>query len=364
MTITELGTRVVRGSWLPRLSAVAEELASLVVGLDVAAMDGAQAAGLAECFARIDRLAVAGVTLAAGRVGESGHHRVEGFPTAQQWLADRTKANAFEAARTIETAGYLASAELGPTRDALVAGTLTATQANEIATAGANRPEAQGELLALACRETVAKLRAECRRTRLADKAPEPPKDRAKAVADEMAFSHRDLGDGMSEVFARMPTSWAVLVLAAVRTQCEAVFAKARAVGRDDSHQAYMVEALVTLLLFGNLCGTGGDVGPFDGAGGGEAGDGEAGPFDAGGDDGGEDDDDHDVEGAGDAGEDDTELDSAGGHKDDGEGRTGAGGEVASDPVDELHDQLLAAIRGGVAPEPRPPRRDRRAARR
>ncbi|MGH9179990.1 MAG: hypothetical protein ACRD0N_15770, partial [Acidimicrobiales bacterium] len=42
----------------------------------------------------------------------------------------------------------------------------------------------------------------------------------------------------------------------------------------------------------------------------------------------------------------------------------GAGGEVASDPVDELHDQLLAAIRGGVAPEPRPPRRDRRAARR
>jgi hypothetical protein len=343
VSITDRGSGVKATDSSARLAAVAEVLASFVAGLDIAAMSGAEAATLTECFAKMSRLAVAGMTLAAGRVAETGHHRVMGFPTAARWLADRTKASRWEAARTIETATQVAAEALGATRDALVAGALTATQANEIATATARAPDQQEALLSLASRETVAQLESVCRRVRLAGKEPEDPEKRRKRVVGEMAFGHRDLGDGMSEMFARMPTSWLVLVVAAVRQQCEAVFAKARAEGRDDPHQAYMVEALVTLLLLGDLTGTRVDApGPFDGAAS-EAADARD-----------DEDDDQDR-----AEEDDDEDDD--GKADEDEPSDAAETGVAG--MDDLYDQLLAAIRG-VPPPPRTPRRERRAARR
>ena len=61
-----------------RLWAAADELASLLRGLDVASLSGAEAAGVTEAFARIERLAMAGKTLAAGRVVETGYSREAG----------------------------------------------------------------------------------------------------------------------------------------------------------------------------------------------------------------------------------------------------------------------------------------------
>ncbi|MBW3615605.1 MAG: hypothetical protein KY439_09910, partial [Actinobacteria bacterium] len=171
-------------------------------------------------------------------MAETGWSRAAGFPSAQRWLADVTKATPWEAGRVIETARYVADDELAVTRQALVSGALTATQANEIATASARAPGQQERLLDLAARETTTQLRAECRKLRLAGTKPEEPEDRRKRIVEEMAFGHRDAGGGMSELFARMPTSWLVLVLAAVRQQCDAVFAKARAERRNDPHQA------------------------------------------------------------------------------------------------------------------------------
>ena len=57
------------GTWLQGL---AGELALVVRGLDVGGLTGAEAAGLTEVFARLERLAGAGKTLAAGRVAETG----------------------------------------------------------------------------------------------------------------------------------------------------------------------------------------------------------------------------------------------------------------------------------------------------
>jgi hypothetical protein len=128
VSIAEMESRKQTTVSSARLRAVADELASLLADLDVGAVEGGEAARLTECFAKIDRLAVAGVTLAAGRVAETGHHRVAGYPSAQRWLADRTKASTWEAAKTIETASHVVAEELAPTRDALVSGALTATQ--------------------------------------------------------------------------------------------------------------------------------------------------------------------------------------------------------------------------------------------
>lgn len=359
-----------------RVRGLAGELAGLVGELDadvLAGLAGRDAADLTAVFAEIERLAGAGKTLAAGRVAESGHYRVAGFPSAQQWLAAVTKDGAGEAGRTIATAAHLGVAELAPARAAFVGGALTAAQAGEIATAAAHAPGEQARLLAMAQRETTKRLRDECRKIRLADKAPEDPEARRRRITDEMRFTHRDRGDGMSELSATMPTSWLVLMLGAVRSQCDAVFANARAAGRHDPHAAYLVEALVTLLLIGPLTTGGGQAGD------GEAGeDGEGAEEEAGEDGGGAEDPGSGGAEAGDCG-------GAGGGAENGDGAEegvgegsvedlGAGG--AEDPGgggsppspatpgaspfdDPLYGELLAAIHAGPPPQ-RPSRVQRR----
>ncbi len=317
-----------------RLRSLADDLGLVVGGLDVDGLVGSEAARLTGLFAEIERLAMAGKTLMAARVDETGHARAAGFASVQQWLADRTKATPTEAARTIETGRYLAGSggsgpELAATRAALAAGALTATQANEIASAASRAPDDQDRLLAFAARETTKQLRNECRAVRLARREGEEPTARSKRVKDEMAFGHREVGDGVSELFARMPTSWLALVLAAVKSQCEVVFAQARAEGRSDAHQVYMVEALVTLVLLGRL--DGGGVGSDE-----SHGDGDVEP---------EEDGDV-VESDGDVVAEPDEPQ---------EPVVGGAGPVE----DVIYEELLAAIRGGPPPE-RPPRRVRR----
>ncbi|MBW3614966.1 MAG: hypothetical protein KY439_06615, partial [Actinobacteria bacterium] len=206
MSITEVAPPAPATDAGTTVRALARELKSVLSGLDAPALAGDEAAGLTLAFAEVERLAMAGKTISAGRVAETGWCRAAGHASAQRWLADATKASPWEAARTIETAAHLADDELAATRQALVSGALTATQANEIATASARAPGEQQRLLGLAGRETTTQLRAECRRLRLAGTKPEEPEDRRKRVVEEMAFGHRDAGGDMSELFARMPT--------------------------------------------------------------------------------------------------------------------------------------------------------------
>ena len=242
---------VAQPSVVARVESLARELSSCVASMDIEDLSGRAALEATEVFARVERLAMAGKTLAAGRAAQTGAWRAAGFDSAARWLAARTKATPTEAGRTLATAQHLSADELAPTRDALVTGTLNATQAHELATAVSRRPEEQERLLGLAARETVSQLRDECRKVRLARREAEDPEARRERIVGEMRFGHREVGDGVSELTARMPTSWLALVLAAVNEQCEAVFARARAEGRRDPHQVYLVEALVTLLLFG-----------------------------------------------------------------------------------------------------------------
>lgn len=310
---------------------LARSLSASVARVDneIGSLDGREAAGLATAFAEVERLAAAGKTLAAGRVASSGSYRELGFTTGARWLAAATGEGSGDAARVLATAAHLGDAELAPTRAAFVGGSLTSVQAAEVARTAAGAPAEQHRLLQVARSETPVRLREECRKVRLAGRPAEDPRDRGKRMAEEMAFSTRDLGDGLSELFTRMPTSWMVRVLAAVRHQREAVFARARAEGRTDPQAAYLVEALVTLLLFGDLTGSG-----IDGA-------------SAGGDGGG-----------GAPGTD--EVDHGG-------GAGGAGDSAGDEDVDSLiddplHDELLAVIRG--APPPAGPARAQRRRRR
>jgi len=326
VTITMLSEA--RPSAVASVQALAWELRRLVASLDaqaLAALSGREAAAMTAAFASMERLAGAGKTLAAGRVAETGQYRAEGFPSPARWLADVTKASVGDAGRTIATAARLGDEALAPTRQAVVAGHLTPAQTNEIVATAAATPGEQRRLLDLAARETTAALRDECRKVRLAGRPAESPEEGRRRLAQEMRLSTRDRGDGMSDLSARMPTSWLALVLAAVREQADVVFARARQEGREDPHQAYLVEALVTLLLLGPLAPAGGGGGEADVGGEARAGGGEAG----GGEDGG-----------------------------------GAAADVGADdgacPLDDPEYEALRSMLGGHPPPPRAMRRRRR----
>jgi hypothetical protein len=341
------------------------ELSELVRGVDAGtasdasnapdALDGAEAAALAVTFGELERLAAAGKTLSAGRVAATGHHRVLSFPSAARWLADVTNVGVGEAGQVIATAAHLGDAGLSPTRAAMVAGSLTGAQASEIARTAAGAPGEQERLLRMAARETTAVLRDECRKVRLAGRPTEGPEARRRRVAEEMALGTRDLGDGMAELFARMPSAWLVLVMAAVREQGDVIFKRARADGRNDPHAAYLVEALVTLLLLGNLGGDGSDPDDDDGVGGPDAAD----PTDAA--DAVDDDGVGEVDLADEVDDDDGNDAAEQGASEPDFGDDGVCGGAGFD--DPLYGQLLASIWGGPPPAP-PPRAQRRRMRR
>jgi hypothetical protein len=272
-------------------------------------------------FAKTERLANVGKTLAAGRVAELGQYRAEGFDNAGRWLAARAKASAWEAGKTLDTARHVADPKLTLTRDAFVAGRLTATQANEIASAAAKAPDQQDRLLALARRETVTQLKNACRAIRLARKRPEKPKEQHDRIVGEMAFGSRPLGDDLSELCVRMPTSWLVVIQAAVQLECDDVFARAKAEGRNDPHHAYMVEALMGLILFDHRGHVSGNADP-----------------------------DANANSDGATGSDDVDTGDA------------SDGELGDDGLDSRYDELLAALDGfgrGARPN-RQARRKRR----
>jgi len=329
-----------------QLSALAQALAVEIEWIDgaIVALSGREAAELVRTFSELARLAGAGTTLASGRVAATGYYREAGSTTARQWLSSATGASPAEAARTITTAEALAGEELAPTRAALVGGRLTGGQAAEVACAATKAPAEQERLLGVAASGTAKRLRDECRKVRLAGKPPGGPGERRKRIANELRFSTRDLGDGLSELAATMPTSWMVLVLAAVRQQCDAIFAKARAAGREDPHQAYLVEALVTLLLVGDLTGAGYGAGAPE--------------HDPGSDVGGDGDGDSNDRCADPHGRDHAVGEEVHEPHDAEDG--GSGSDAAPDPFDDpLYGELQAAIRGEPPAVP-PPRRMRR----
>src|SRR4051794_38166854 len=133
------------------LAAVRDRLRAMVGGLRADELSAHEAKQLVECFGEVERLAVAGRTLAVKRVAESSVWRGEGDRSPDRWMARATGSTLGEAA------GVLAAAKavdrLPATEEALRAGKLSAAQAREITEAAVLAPEAEGSLLRTAERE-------------------------------------------------------------------------------------------------------------------------------------------------------------------------------------------------------------------
>ncbi len=230
-----------------QVRAALDTLEGVVRGFEPACVDGPDAVTVLELFARIERLAAAGKTLAAVRVEETGAHRASGHRSAGQLLADRSGVSVGAAEGMLRAAKRLP--ELPVVEQSFRAGELSETATREITAAAVKDPDAQGELVGYARRlRPIKGLRERCARVIAASVKDDREWDRnLHETREAHLFDHR----GHLRLDARFSPDHAPGIYAAVQAETDRVFRDARAAGRREPRAAYLADAVANLILGG-----------------------------------------------------------------------------------------------------------------
>lgn len=218
--------------------------------LDPEVLEAKTAASVVESFARMERLCAAGKALASRRMAASGVWRQSGERSPAHWLARKTGSTVGQAASTIETAQRLA--ELPATEEAVRGGRLSESQTKEIASAAAESPPAEKELLGVAAREGMATLKQRCARVKAA--AGKDERARYDAIRRRRYLRHWCDAEGAFRLDARLTPDAGAVVVAALEPFKERVFTTARKQGRREPYDAYAADALVAMAEHARTC--------------------------------------------------------------------------------------------------------------
>jgi hypothetical protein len=227
---------------LRRLANIIETVRDLVATLETDAMPADDVARVVEQFAELERLALAGRTLAGRRVERSKVWREQGFSSPARWMAATAQSTVAAAITTIETGRRLE--ELPAVRRALQSGKLSAVQVAEISAAAAADPAAERSLLETAHTSTVARLRDRCREVVAA--ANEDPDTDERLHRSRYLRSWSD-ADGAFRLDARLTPDSGARLIATVRARARALQEQARRAGSKESVDAYAADGLVSL---------------------------------------------------------------------------------------------------------------------
>ncbi len=161
---------------LTKVQELVDELAEAVDAFDPDVVHPDDAEALMAAFVRGERVCASGKTRAATRAAKTHAWKRDGHRSADEWLADKTGETRGRAKRTLELGERLERHE--ETRERYTRGELSETQADIVAGAADENPDAEGDLLEAAERESVKALKEEAARARA-------------AVADEEARQER-----------------------------------------------------------------------------------------------------------------------------------------------------------------------------
>jgi hypothetical protein len=214
----------------------------MVSGFDPGALDGGAAVAALECFGEIERLAMAGMALAAQRVEATRAWQGRGVRSAAHFVAATCGSSVHTAVGVLETARRLEA--LPATAEALRSGRLSAAQAREITSVAGERPEVEAQLVAVAGSESLRALQERCRSVRAAGNSGLEGYERVRAGR---YLRHWSDAEGGLRLEARLCPDEGAKVLAAVEAFRGAVFAVARADGRREPYEAYAADALVAM---------------------------------------------------------------------------------------------------------------------
>ncbi len=139
-------------------------LAEVVAGLDPARLTGPDAARLYRLFAGVERLSMAGKTLLAPRIDDSGVWRDSGHRTAAAMLAEFEGVPTGQARNTLEVGQRLQ--QLPGTEDAMRSGTLSGPKVAELTGAAVLDPAGEAALLEGAAEQPLQVIKERCQRSR------------------------------------------------------------------------------------------------------------------------------------------------------------------------------------------------------
>lgn len=218
-------------------------LRGMVRGLESSSLSADEAVALVAWFAQVERLAVAGRTIAAAAVATSGAWREAGDRSAADWLAKQTGSTVGEARTELDLGARLAHA---PATDAAFrGGALSAKQADAIASAAALDPDAESRLLAMAGSHSLQKLRDEAARVRAAAD-PDPGATHERIRKDRFWRKWTDR-DGARCGSYRTTPEQAALLEAAAQPFVDATIDLARASGEREPFEAYAMDGLAEM---------------------------------------------------------------------------------------------------------------------
>ena len=229
------------GGLLPaRLLELAQSLCEEVAGFDPSAVDGDDAAVLAEQLARTAKVCAGAAARLAPQASACGAHKRRGFADAADWLA-RTMGTARNEA-SVAMATVTAAADDAEMQAALVAGVLSLAQADVIVRTTAECPGAAPELLELASRTSLAALRDEARRRRLAAVDADELHRRQHRARE---FRHWRDEVGMIRLAGALPPEVGVPIVNRLDAETDRI---RRAASEPEPRAAHAADALVALL--------------------------------------------------------------------------------------------------------------------
>ncbi len=225
-----------------RLDQLTTELEACFASMEVDCFDAARAARLVSSGERVRRLGDAIRTIAVGQVERTNGWKGQGAKSISEWLATETDCARYEAQSVVVLANQLQ--HLPVTQAALRSGTLSGTQAVEVARGAIVAPNTETQLLNLAKHATVRDLR--------------DATNRVVAGATDEAERHRQVHksrylkswtdtDGSFNLKARMTVANGALVMAALKPMQEEIFKQARKSGAHERPEAYAADALMAL---------------------------------------------------------------------------------------------------------------------
>ena len=155
------------------LSSLADSLGSVVETFEPARFSGDDASTLMSAFARIERLAVAGKTLAATRAAQANAHRTGGHRTPAHWVAEQTGESVGDAISTLALGNNLG--DQPGVEEAFRKGKLSKPQAKAVTDAVQVNPGSSDQLLESAESDTLVQLRERCARAKAEAQRPGRP---------------------------------------------------------------------------------------------------------------------------------------------------------------------------------------------
>ncbi|MBJ7282990.1 MAG: DUF222 domain-containing protein [Acidimicrobiia bacterium] len=225
-----------------RLDQLTTELEACFASMEVDCFDAARAARLVSSGERVRRLGDAIRTIGVGQVERTNAWKGQGAKSISEWLSIETDCAHYEAQSVVVLAGQLQ--HLPVTQAALRSGTLSGTQAVEVARGAIVAPNTETQLLNLAKHATVRDLRDATARV-IAGATDEAARHK-RIHNSRFLKSWRD-PDGAFIIKGRMTVANGALVMAALKPLQDEIFKTARTSGKHERPEAYAADALLAL---------------------------------------------------------------------------------------------------------------------